>query len=262
MKELEELAQRAERLRRAALQTRLRLAEQRAELERVAGTLKVARLTERQQPVVVNKGTVPTAAPVTTPLPAAARTVPELVALKPAPVTVGSLRSVPLPKEAVAAAPSAAPSLRKEAGRHAPALLATLFPFLAIGAAAMVAHAKIAPKLAVVTPPPASAPAFAPGHDGLVKVEPPAPAEDDGSAEALLLVHEWKPSGDGQTVLEMLGGELDRPGLPPAWTVERTGPREFLVRFRDGAVTHAFEADLAARSVRPAGETAALFAGR
>jgi hypothetical protein len=136
-----------------------------------------------------------------------------------------------------------------------------ILPFVAIAAAAMVAHARIAPRLAAATPPPAAAPAFEAGRDGLVRLEPPAPSEDDGSAEALLLVHEWVPEGGDRSLLQLLGGELDRPGLPPAWSVERTGPRSFLVRFRDGAASHDFEADLEARSVRPAGDSAGLFAG-
>jgi hypothetical protein len=235
------LEDRAIQLRRAALQTRFRLAEQRAALEKIAaslnraaGSVKAPKAAAppppplprtvaapvqrpqplRPQPVAVNKGTVPIATPGPTALGVTMRTVP------------------------------------------------VILPFIAIGAAAMVAHARIAPRLAVITAPSVSEAAAPSGRDALVRLEPPAPAEDDGSAEALLLVHEWVPEGGDRSLLSLLGGELDRPGLPPSWTVERTGPRSFLVRFRDGSASHDFEADLESRTVRPAGETAALFAGR
>lgn len=249
------LEDRAILLRRSALQTRLRLAEQRAALEKIAASLNRA------------AGSVPADKPAPAPAPIS-RAVPVAApapAVRAPSVPVPVSKAVPLPrslasapKGAVAVSAPAAASFRAEAGRHAPALLRALLPFAAIGAAAMVAHARIAPRLAVITPPAAEAPA---GRDALVRLEPPAPVEDDGSAEALLLVHEWVPEGGDRSLLSLLGGELDRPGLPPSWTVERTGPRSFLVRLRDGSASHDFEADLDARTVRPAGETAALFAG-
>lgn len=242
------LEDRAILLRRAALQTRLRLAEQRAQLEKIAASLSRARES------------VGAPAPAARPVPAPVAQPAPAVVVRPAPTA----RPVPAPQRQrpvvvnkgtvpIVTPPSTALSVTM---RTVPVIL----PFLAIGAAALVAHAKIAPSLAVVTPPPAAA-APASSLDPLLRVEPPAPSEDDGGAEALLLVHEWVPEGGDRSLLQLLGGELDRPGLPPAWSVERTGPRSFLVRFRDGAVSHDFEADLDARSVRPAGESAALFAG-
>lgn len=257
------LEDRAILLRRAALQTRFRLAEQRAQLEKIAASLSRARESAASvRPPVLPPAPAPAPAPVARPAPTA----------RPAPV-----HPVPLPQQqrpvvvnkgtgtfvTLQAAPRGVTKkpVPSEATRHAPALLQALMPFVAIGAAAMVAHAKIAPRLSVVTPPPAVAAAPEASRDPLLRLEPPAPS-DDGSAEALLLVHEWVPQGGDRTLLQLLGGELDRPGLPPAWSVERTGPRGFLVRFRDGGVSHEFEADLEARSVRPAGENAPLFAGR
>lgn len=257
------LEDRAIVLRRSALQTRFRLAEQRAALEKIAASLARAKESALMRP-----SAAPVAAPAPAPAPAPGpATLSVVPAREPHPVTLGTLRTVPT-------APLPSPAPRKEAARQAPApagprpryataFLHALLPFLAIGAAALVAQAKIAPKLAVLTPPaPGDAAPSRPGRDALLLVEPPDPSEDDGSAEALLLVHDWKPAGSDLTLLEQLGGELDRPGLPPSWTVERTGPRNFLVRFRDGGSDHAFEADLETRTVRPAGENAALFAGR
>jgi hypothetical protein len=256
------LEDRAIQLRRAALQTRFRLAEQRAALEKIAASLNRA-AGSVQAPKASSPPPPPLPRPVaaTAPRVAAApapavRAIAAPVAQQRRPVAVDKAErgSVHVPGPVATPAPTAFSVTM----RTVPVLL----PFLAIGAAAMVAHAKIAPRLAVVTPPSASAPAAPSGRDALVRLEPPAPAEDDGSAEALLLVHEWVPEGGDRSLLSLLGGELDRPGLPPSWTVERTGPRSFLVRLRDGAASHDFEADLESRSVRPAGETAALFAGR
>lgn len=250
--DLVSLEDRAILLRRSALQTRFRLAEQRAALEKIAASLNRAAGS-----VTSPKASIPPPPPLPRPVAAPVQR------QQPVSVNDGNKGTVPCArKEAAAVSAPAAASLRAEAARHAPALLRALLPFAAIGAAAMVAHAKIAPRLAVVTPPAPTAPAFPSGRDALLRLEPPAPAEDDGSAEALLLVHEWVPEGGDRTLLSLLGGELDRPGLPPSWTVERTGPRSFLVRLRDGSSSHDFEADLEARTVRPAGETAALFAGR
>lgn len=215
--DLSALAGRAHLLRRSALQTRLRLAEQRAALERLTASL-------------------------------------------------ASARAASVRKEAAAVSAPVAASLRAEAARCAPALLHALLPFAVIAAAAYTAHMKIAPSLRAMEAPRAQPPSLAAGHDALIRVVPPAPgaaapAEDDQSAEALLLVHAWRPPGEERTMLQLLGGELDRPGLPSAWSAERTGPRSYLVRFRDGAAEHAFETDLDARSVRPA-ESDALFARR
>lgn len=215
------LADRAILLRRSAMQTRLRLAEQGRELERLAGRLSMVRE-------------------------AAAR--PGLVA--PPALPVAARVSVPA-------------VLRTQTRRHAPSIAYAALPFLVIGAAAYAAHVKIAPHVRVLEAPAADAAAFTSGRDALLAAEPPAPtAEAEEGAEALLLVHDWRPAGEERTVLEMLGGELDRPGRPPVWSVERVGTRQYLVRFRDGGSEHAFEADLEARSVRPAPDVDALLAHR
>jgi hypothetical protein len=232
------LADRAALLRRSALQTRLRLREQSRELERLAGRLGVARAAAD--------------APVRKPLPVR----------NPLSVPVSAPVPVSVPKEAVAASAPVPASLRAETRRHAPSVAYAVLPFLAIGAAAYAAHVKISPHVRVIEPP-AAAPTFTARRDSLAAVEPPAPSVDaEEGAEALLLVHDWRPAGEGRTVLELLGGEVDRPGRPPVWSVERVGTRQYLVRFRDGASEHAFEADLEARSVRPAADADALLAHR
>lgn len=165
-------------------------------------------------------------------------------------------------KEAVAVSAPVPASLRAQTRRPlAWAALNAFIPFVVIGAAAYFAHTRTVRYIGRAE---TSAPAaFAPGRDGLARVVPPPPAaDDDRGAEALLLVHEWKPAGVERTLLERLGGELDRPGHPPAWSVERTGPSEYLVRFRDGASEYAFETDVAARVVRPVADADSLFARR
>ncbi|MDX6769269.1 MAG: hypothetical protein SF051_07035 [Elusimicrobiota bacterium] len=245
-----DLAERAARLRRSALQTRLRLAEQSRELERLSGRLGAAR-----QAAAAPAPRAPAPVSVPGPAPAAA---PRPASALPRPVPA------PVPKEAVAVSAPVPASLRADARRHAPSLVFAALPFAVIGAAAYAAHAKISPHLRVLEAPAAAvAPAFAAARDPLVSVEPPPPAaEAEEEAEALLLVHDWKPEGAGLTVLQTLGGELDRPGRPPVWSVERVGARQYLVRFRDGAAEHAFEADLETRAVRPAVDADALFAHR
>lgn len=163
-----------------------------------------------------------------------------------------ALRLASVRKEAAAVSAPVAVSLRKDA---VPVLRAVL-PFLAIGAAAWFAHVQVAGRLAfpaAEAPAPASARPIQP---------PPVAVELDPEADALVLVQEWRPDREGPSLLELLGGELDRPGLPPAWSVERSGPRHFIVRFRDGSVEHAFEADLDARFVRPAADVEPLLSAR
>lgn len=88
----------------------------------------------------------------------------------------------------------------------------------------------------------------------------PVLSEDDRSQEALHLVQEWRLPGDEAPLLERMGGAVELPGAPSAWSVERTGERTYRVSWRaPGAATaHAFEADLDARTVWPAPETQAL----
>lgn len=80
-------------------------------------------------------------------------------------------------------------------------------------------------------------------------------AEDDASGEALHLAQEWVPPGDAMTLLERFGDGL--PGAPAAWSVERTGERTYRVSARrGGGESWEFDADLDARAVTPAPETA------
>lgn len=92
----------------------------------------------------------------------------------------------------------------------------------------------------------------------------PIAADDDRSQEALLLVHEWKLPGDAKSLGERLGGELDLPGTRPAWTVERTGARGYLVTFQaaEKDLPYSFEADVESRVVWPTPETQELLAPR
>lgn len=164
-----------------------------------------------------------------------------------------ALRLASVRKEAAADSAPVAASLRKDAFARP---LRAAVPFFAIGAAAWFAHVQIADRLAF---PAAQAPA--PARE-LPAPRPPIAVELDPEADALVLVQEWRPDREGPSLLELLGGELDRPGLPPAWSVERSGPRHFIVRFRDGSIEHAFEADLEARFVRPAADAEPLLSAR
>lgn len=167
-----------------------------------------------------------------------------------------------------AARPAAAPRpvLKETAVDSAPAAISLstalprfgrLAPYAAILAVAVAVQLRPAPRREAL--PLTSVVPLAPSPSRI------APAlEDDGAAEALLLVNEYRLPGDERTLSERLGGENAPPGARPAWTAERTGERAYRVSFRapnDGA-GYDFDVDLDSGRVDPTPETAELIAPR
>jgi hypothetical protein len=133
-----------------------------------------------------------------------------------------------------------------------------VLPYAAIAAAAIVFE--LNGRRAPAPPAPdsfafARPAAVAPGGVATAPGAPLALSEDDRAGEALLLVQEWTAPGDSRTLLERFGEGL--PGAPAAWSVERTGEHAYRVSARRGAAeAWEFDADLDARTVTPAAETA------
>jgi hypothetical protein len=232
-----ELLDKALNLREAVNSSKARMFAQREQLNRLRAELSALRALAEARPALPARAATRVLAPAAAP--AVARPVP---AARPAARVL---------KEPVADSAPAPVSLRTTD----PASLARYAPYAAILLVAVAVQLRPGPRVnagvplaAIVPPSPAAAPAA------------PVLEEEDASAEALLLVNEYRLPGDERPLSERLGAAGDPPGARSAWTAERTGERAYRVSYRpaDGAQGYDFDVDLDLRRVDPTPETAEL----